>query len=109
MKSEETATSNYASVARGDIHGKKSRGKNLTCWKCGKPGHVKKNCLDKAKSSKGSDSKVNIVSLDRIHSYARALVGIDASYCCATSDHGGDYVDQGSTQMIASNLSNGWR
>ncbi|MED6176269.1 hypothetical protein PIB30_086515 [Stylosanthes scabra] len=71
MKSEETTSSNYALVAKGDNHGKKSHGKNLTCWKCGKPGHVKRNCPNKAGSAKRTDS-------ERVHIGTQALVGIDA-------------------------------
>ncbi|KAK8623157.1 hypothetical protein V6N13_118048 [Hibiscus sabdariffa] len=40
------------------------RKKNVVCWRCGKAGHVRKNCPGGASSAKGSESEANIVSLD---------------------------------------------
>ncbi|KAK8502072.1 hypothetical protein V6N13_038585 [Hibiscus sabdariffa] len=40
------------------------RKKNVVCWRCGKAGHVRKNCPGGASSAKGSESEASIVSLD---------------------------------------------
>ncbi|KAK8675964.1 hypothetical protein V6N13_034022 [Hibiscus sabdariffa] len=40
------------------------RKKNVVCWRCGKVGHVRKNCPGGASSEKGSESEANIISLD---------------------------------------------
>ncbi|KAL4349018.1 hypothetical protein GQ457_17G011060 [Hibiscus cannabinus] len=38
--------------------------KNVVCWRCGKVGHVRKNCPGGASSEKVSESEANIFSLD---------------------------------------------
>ncbi|KAK8506620.1 hypothetical protein V6N12_073573 [Hibiscus sabdariffa] len=40
------------------------RKNNVVCWRCGKAGHVRKNCPRGASSAKGSKSEANIISLD---------------------------------------------
>ncbi|KAK9009411.1 hypothetical protein V6N11_035948 [Hibiscus sabdariffa] len=40
------------------------RKKNVVCWRCGKAGHVRRNCPGGASSAKGSESEANTVSLD---------------------------------------------
>ena len=64
LKCESQAVTDSALVARDESGRKKNSGKKVTCWKCGKTGHVKRNCPGGASSAKGSDADANVVSLD---------------------------------------------
>ena len=63
MKSEGGTSSHSVLVATSGPYGKKNHGKSMACWKCGRPGHVKKNCPGGAISEKGSESDASNVSL----------------------------------------------
>ena len=41
----------------------KGKFSSMACWKCGRPEHIKKNCLGGAISEKGSESYATNVSL----------------------------------------------
>lgn len=50
-------------LTRCGANGKKIHAKNLVCWECGKPGHVKRNCPGGAVSEKDSETSAGKVSL----------------------------------------------
>ncbi|KAF7802225.1 cytochrome p450 [Senna tora] len=57
--------SSYEYMKQILIDGRKKYGKNVTCWKCGKSGHVKKNCPGGASLANGSELDASSVSLVR--------------------------------------------
>lgn len=48
----------YRSKSRSKSRGKSQERKELVCWKCGKPGHIKRDCKGKSTSS----SSANVVA-----------------------------------------------
>ncbi|QHO24915.1 Retrovirus-related Pol polyprotein [Arachis hypogaea] len=46
MKNKGNTSSDLA-LAKSDNYEKRNCGRSVTCWKCGKSGHVKRNCPDK--------------------------------------------------------------
>ncbi|CAK8565582.1 unnamed protein product [Lathyrus sativus] len=63
LKGEENTSSNSVLVARGRSYVKKNNEMGVTCWKCGKLGHIKYKCIDGAASEKDSESNASNVSL----------------------------------------------
>lgn len=63
VKCESQALTDSALVVKDESVGKKNSGKNVTCWKCEKSEHVKRNCPNGASSTKVSKSDANIYSL----------------------------------------------
>lgn len=63
MKNDESTSSSSMLLTRSGANGKKIHAKNLVCWECGKPGHVKRNCPGGAVSEKDSETSVGKVSL----------------------------------------------
>ncbi|KAF7823624.1 Zinc finger, CCHC-type [Senna tora] len=81
MKCESRNSIDSVMVTKNGSDGRKKYGKNVTCWKCGKSRHVKKNCPGGASLANGSELDASSVSLVRgrwVHSCTWALVGIDA-------------------------------
>ncbi|KAF7801570.1 cytochrome p450 [Senna tora] len=63
MKCESQNSMDFVMVTRNGNGGRKNHGKNVTYWKCGKFGHVKKNYPGGASLANGSELDANIVSL----------------------------------------------
>jgi hypothetical protein len=59
MKSDERTSSSSMLLTRRGANGKKIHAKNLACWKCGKYGHVKRNCPGEAISEKDSETSAS--------------------------------------------------
>ena len=62
IKCESPNSMDSVMVARSGSGWRKNHGKNMTCWKCGKFGHVMKN-FPCGESSKGSEEDSNLISL----------------------------------------------
>jgi hypothetical protein len=63
MKSDESTSSSSMLLTRSGANGKKIHAKNLPCWKCGRSGHLKRNCPGGAVSGKDSETSASNVSL----------------------------------------------
>ncbi|KAK2429896.1 Pol polyprotein/retrotransposon [Trifolium repens] len=63
MKSDESTSSSSMLLTRSGTNEKKIHAKNLPCWKCGRSGHLKRNCLGGAVSEKDSETSASNVSL----------------------------------------------
>lgn len=63
MKSDESTLSGSMLLTRSGANGKKFHAKNYSCWKCGKSGHLKRNCPGGAVSEKDSEASASNVSL----------------------------------------------
>jgi len=63
MKSDESTSSSSMLLTRSGANGKKIHAKNFSCWKCGMPGHLKRNCPGGAVSEKDSEASASNVSL----------------------------------------------
>ena len=65
MKSDENTSSSSMLLIRSGANGKKIHAKNMSCWKCGMSGHLKRNCPSGAVSEKkdyeASASNVSLV------------------------------------------------
>ena len=63
MKSDESTSSSSMLLTRSGTNEKKIHAKNLPCWKCGRSGHLKRNCPGGAVSEKDSETSASNVSL----------------------------------------------
>jgi len=63
MKSDERNSSSSMLLTRSGANVKKIHAKNLSCWKCGMSGHLKRNCPSGAVYEKESEASVCNVSL----------------------------------------------
>ncbi|WJX28761.1 hypothetical protein P8452_17440 [Trifolium repens] len=63
IKSDESTSSSSMLLTRSGANEKKIHAKNLPCWKCGRFGHLKRNCPGGAVSEKDSETSASNVSL----------------------------------------------
>lgn len=63
MKSDEGMSTNSIMAVRSGTHANKNYKKKVVCWKCGKSGHVKKNCPDEGTSQNCDSDSNKTVSL----------------------------------------------
>jgi len=63
MKSDESTSSCSMLLTRSGANGKKIHAKNMSCWKCGMSGHLKRNCPGGAVSDKDYEASASNVSL----------------------------------------------
>ena len=63
---DEKSQENSALVVKGKWKQQKSSKKNVICWSCGQPGHVKNKCPNYGASSAGSSkgNAINVVTLE---------------------------------------------
>ncbi|CAJ2652377.1 unnamed protein product [Trifolium pratense] len=62
MKSDESTSSSSMLLTRSGANGKKIHAKNLSCWKCGRFGHLKRNCPGGVVSEKDSETSAITMS-----------------------------------------------
>jgi len=63
MKNDESNSLRSMLLSRSGANGKKIHAKNMSCWKCGMFGHLKRNCPSGAVSEKESEASSSNVSL----------------------------------------------
>jgi len=63
MKSYESTSSSSTLLTRSGANGKKIHAKNMSCWKCGMYGNLKRNCPGGTISGKDSEASASNVSL----------------------------------------------